>query len=175
MNKKVGEISRKYGEHIFRMAITHLMQVGVDNLKDADVEAVCKKVMKETPENYIMTPEFRCNILRCSVELAQIPVWDILKYIQTDIVIDGVTVHPGIIVNFRQNATCRELMTFAIPPDTDEETLEDAVNTVEKKLEAYIEKTGSAYGFSFCDEIEEALKAAKIHIKNIPVDKTFYL
>ena len=175
MNKKIGEISRKYGEHVFRMAITHLMQVGVDNLKDADVEAVCQKMMKETPENYIMTPEFRCNILKCSVDLAQIPVWDILKYIQTDIGIDGVTVHPGIIVNFRQNATCRELMTCVVPADTDDEKLEEAVNVVEKKLEAYIRKTGSAYGFSFCNEIEGALKAAKIHIKDIPVDKTFYL
>lgn len=175
MNKKINEICRKYGEHIFRMAITHLMQIGVDNLKDADVEAVCQKMMKETPENYIMTPEFRCNILKCSVELAQIPVWDILKYIQTDIGIDGITVHPGIIVNFKQNATCRELMTCVVSADTDDEKLEEAVNAVEKKLESYIRKTGSAYGFSFCKEIEEALKTAKIRIKDIPVDKTFYL
>lgn len=175
MNKKISEISRKYGEHIFRMAITHLMQVGVDNLKDADVEAVCKKMMEETPANYIMTPEFRCSILRCSVELAQEPIWDILKYIQTDIGIDGVTVHPGIIVNFKQNATCKHLMTCVVPADTDDDTLEDVVKTVEKKLESYIKKTGSAYGFSFCNEIEETFKAAKIRIKDIPVDKTFYL
>lgn len=175
MNKKIGEISRKYGEHVFRMAITHLMQVGVDNLKDADVEAVCKKMMRETPENYIMTPEFRCNILKCSVELAQIPVWDILKYIQTDIGIDGVTVHPGIIVDFKQNATCRPIMTCMLPPDTDEDTLDEVVKTVEDKLEVHIKKNGSGYGFSFPSAIEDAFKTANVRIKNIPVDKTYYL
>lgn len=156
MNKKISEINREYGENIFRMAITHLIQVGANNLKDADVEATCETIMQETPANYIMTPEFRCNILRCSVELAQEPIWDVLKYIKTDIGIDGVTVHPGVIVDFKQNATGNHIMTCVVPADTYDETLEEVVNAVEKKLEAYIEKTGSAYGFSFCNEIEEA-------------------
>ena len=88
---------------------------------------------------------------------------------------DGVTVHPGIIIRFRQNATCHNIMTCVIPADTDEETLEEAVKTVEDRLEAYIDKKGSAYAFSFTTAIEEAFKDAKIEIRSIPVDKTYYL
>ena len=88
---------------------------------------------------------------------------------------DGVTVHPGIIVRFRQNAICHHIMTCVIPADTVEETLEEAVKSVEDALEAYIDKNGSAYGFSFTTAIENAFKDASIEIKDIPVDKTFYL
>ena len=57
---------------------------------------------------------------------------------------------------------------------TAEETLEDAVKAVEDKLEAYIDKNGSAYAFSFTTAIENAFKDANIEIKDLPVDKTFY-
>lgn len=66
-------------------------------------------------------------------------------------------------------------MTCVIPADTDEETLEETVKTVEDRLEAYIDKKGSAYAFSFTTAIEEAFKNAKIEIRSIPVDKTYYL
>lgn len=66
-------------------------------------------------------------------------------------------------------------MLGGIPADTNEETLEDAVKTAEDRLEAYIDKTGSAYAFSFTTAIEEAFKDAKIEMGSIPIDKTYYL
>ena len=48
------------------------------------------------------------------------------------------------------------------------------MKAVEDKLEAYIDKNGSAYAFSFTTAIENAFKDANIEIKDIPVDKTFY-
>ena len=65
-------------------------------------------------------------------------------------------------------------MTGVIPPVTDEETHEDAVKAVEDKLEAFIDKNGSAFAFSFSSAFENAFKDANIEIKDIPVDKTFY-
>lgn len=174
MNKQIAEIRKKYGEPMLRMAIDHVISVGTNNLKNVNADKVCAQILKETPENSIMTPEFSAELMRCAIELAQVPVGDILKYIQTDMRYDGVTVHPGIIVRFRQNATCHHIMTGVIPADTAEETLEDAVKAVEDKLEAYIDKNGSAYAFSFTTAIENAFKDANIEIKDLPVGKTFY-
>ena len=168
MNKQIAEIRKKYGEPMLRMAIDHVISVGTNNLKNVNADKVCAQILKETPANSIMTPEFS------AIELAQVPIGDILKYIQTDMRYDGVTVHPGIIVRFRQNATCHHIMTCVIPADTVEETLEEAVKSVEDALEAYIDKNGSAYAFSFTTAIENAFKDASIEIKDIPVDKTFY-
>lgn len=175
MNKQIDEIRKKNGEPMLRMAIDHMIGVGINNLKDVNADEVCARILKETPVNSIMTPEFSAELMRCAIELSQISIGDILKYIQTDMRYDGVTVHPGIIIRFRQNATCHNIMTCVIPGDTDEETLDDAVKAVEDKLERHIDKTGSAYAFSFTTAIEEAFKDAKIEIRSIPVDKTYYL
>ena len=67
-------------------------------------------------------------------------------------------------------AACGQTSTPAEGGDT-----EEAVKSVEDALEAYIDKNGSAYGFSFTTAIENAFKDASIEIKDIPVDKTFYL
>ena len=131
MNKKINEISKKYGEHMMRMAIDNVIGVGVNNLKDVNADEVCAQILRDTPDNYIMTPEFRAELMRCSIELAQIPIGDILKYIQTNMAYDGVTVHPGVIVCFRQNATNKQLLTCIVPPDTEEETLDEVAKEVE--------------------------------------------
>lgn len=175
MSNQIKEINKKYGEHMVRMAIDHMVGVGANNLKDVNADEVCAKILKETPENYIMTPEFRAELMRCSIELANVSIGDILKYVQTDMAYDGVTVHPGIILEFRQNATCRHIMTCIVPADTDEEKLDEAYQKIESKVDAYLEKTGSCYGFSFTNAIEEVFRDAKITIRDVPVDKAFYL
>lgn len=174
MSKQIDDIRKKYGEPMLCMAIDHVIGVGINNLKDVNADEVCAQILKKTPANSIMTPEFSAELMRCAIELSQISIGDILKYIQTDMRYDGVTIHPGIIIRFRQNATCHNIMTCVIPADTEEETLEEAVKTLEDKLEAYIDKNGSAYAFSFTTAIENAFKDANIEIKDIPVDKTFY-
>ena len=90
MNKQIAEIRKKYGEPMLRMAIDHVISVGTNNLKNVNADKVCAQILKETPENSIMTPEFSAELMRCAIELAQVPVGDILKYIQTDMRYDGV-------------------------------------------------------------------------------------
>lgn len=175
MNKKINEIGKKYGEHMMRMAIDHVIGVGVNNLKDINADEVCAQILRDTPANYIMTPEFRAELMRCSIELAQIPIGDILKYIQTNMACDGVTVHPGIILEFRQNATCRHIMTCIVPAVTDEEMLDEVYQKIESAVEAYLDKKGSCYGFSFDKAIEDAFREARISIRAVPVDKAYYL
>lgn len=175
MSNQIREISKKHGEHMVRMAIDHVISVGVNNLKDVNADEICAKILRDTPANYIMTPEFRAELMRCAIELANVPIGDILKYIQTDMAYDGVTVHPGIILEFRQNATCNHIMTCIAPPDTEEEKLDEVYKVIESKIDAYMEKTGSCYGFSFTSAIEEAFREAKIRISDLPVDRAFYL
>lgn len=94
-----------------------IIGVGANNLKNVNADEVCAQILKETPANSIMTPEFSAELVRCAIELSRVSIGDILKYIQTDMKYDGVTVHPGIIIRFMQNATCHNIMTCVIPAD----------------------------------------------------------
>lgn len=47
------------------------------------------KIENETSENAIMTTGFQCAIIDCAVELVGVDVWDLFRYIKTDVTIDG--------------------------------------------------------------------------------------
>lgn len=175
MNKTVKEIQRKYGEQIFRMAITHLFDVGVKHLKNADVEKTCQEILKTTPKNSILTPELSADILRCSVELAKISIWDLLKFVKTDIEISGATVHPGIVIEFRQNALGDLIYSGVVPADTDDGTLNEIEESISMKMEAYEKEHGSYYGFSHKDAIAQSFKEVGIRLTAPVADKTIYL
>ena len=175
MNKTVKEIQRKYGEHVFRMAITHLFDVGVKHLKNADVEKICQEILETTPKNSILTPELSADILRCSVELAKLPIWDVIKFIKTDIEISGAVVHPGIVIEFRQNVLGDIIFSGDVPADTDACTLYEIEESVNMKMEAYEKEHGSYYGFSHKDAIVQSFKEAGVRLTTPEPDKIIYL
>ena len=49
MHKELKEIQEKYGEDIFRLAITHLIHVGIEQFSRMDIEALCEKARRDTP------------------------------------------------------------------------------------------------------------------------------
>lgn len=114
MKEQIKAIREKYGEPMLRMAIDHVIGVGINNLKNVNADEVCAQILKETPANAIMTPEFSAELMRCAIELSRVSIGDILKYIQTDMKYDGVTVHPGIIIRFMQNATGHNIITCVV-------------------------------------------------------------
>ena len=175
MNEQIKATQMKYGEHTFRLSITHLLGTGHSNFENVDVEKVCKNFIENTPDNYIMTGELRAEILRCSVELSKIPLWDILRFIQTDIQIDGATVHPGLFIAFRRNATCEHITSGVVPAETDISVIDEIEEEIEKMMDEYEEKHGSFYGFSYKDAIDKAFQERGIRIRNIEYDKTVYL
>ena len=175
MNKTIKELQKKYGEHVFRMSITHLFDVGAKHLKDADVEKTCQEIHKTTPKNSILTPELSADILRCSVELARLPIWDVLKFVKTDIEISGATVHPGIVIEFRQNALGDLILSGVVPADTDDDTLYEIEESISMKMEDYEKKHGSYYGFSYKDAIVQSFKEAGVRLTTPEPDKTIYL
>ena len=86
--KKFDEIRNRAGEILFRMAISHLMDVGIRHLTEENVEETCNGIMKTDDSNHFMTNEFKCGIVRTACELAQIPHTDLLVYIQREMAYD---------------------------------------------------------------------------------------
>jgi hypothetical protein len=86
-------LENKYGLALFRMGLTHLVDIGVrhlteDNVKEAINQIVAKdKEDKAGGVNSFMTAEFQCEILRCAAELAKFGVWDLFKYIKKHVVL----------------------------------------------------------------------------------------
>ena len=91
--KQIDSVRDKYGDIVFRMSISHLMDVGIRHLTEENVEETCKQLMQKDDSKSFMTNGFQCSLVRAAYELAQIPHIDLLVYIQREVaydVFDGV-------------------------------------------------------------------------------------
>ena len=79
MRKELKEIQEKYGEDIFRLAITHLIHVGIEQFSKTDIDVLCEKALRETPESAVMTGEYQADILRCAHAICKYSVDDLLR------------------------------------------------------------------------------------------------
>ena len=86
--KKIEEIRNSVGEPMFRMAISHLMDVGIRNLDEAGMRLTCNAINKEDDTNFFMTNEFKCNIVKTAGELAKIDHLHFLNYISKEVFYD---------------------------------------------------------------------------------------
>lgn len=173
--KKIKEIWKKYNDYVFRLAVTHLFSVGIENLKNINIDVVAKECIENTPDNYPMTGEFRAQLMRCAYELAQLPMWDILKFVQTEIKIDNTTVHPNVFVQFRSASTNEEYLSFALPADTSEFDVEEIVERIDQLKEQHKSLHGSLYEFPYRKAIRSALEEKGIKAAELPVDHTIYI
>ena len=85
--RKLDEI-RSYDEVMFRMAISHLMDVGIRNLDEKNIERTCKAIQKEDDSRLFMTNNFKCDLVRMAGELAKIEHIHLLVYIQREVTYD---------------------------------------------------------------------------------------
>ena len=83
--KKIEEIRNDVGEPMFRMAISHLMDVGIRNLDEENVRLACNEINKEDDSRSFMTNRFECYIVETAAKLAQISHVDLLVYIQREV------------------------------------------------------------------------------------------
>jgi hypothetical protein len=88
-NKKKIEAIRDRSEPMFRMAISHLMDVGVRHLTEENIEHTCKEIMQEDDNNHYMTNEFKCDLIKIAGELAKINNIDLLTYISNEVYYDA--------------------------------------------------------------------------------------
>ena len=86
--KEIEAIRNKAGEMMFRMAVSHLMDVGIRNLTEETVEDTCKEIMQEDDSKAFITNEFKCDLVRTAYELALVSHIDLLVYIQREVVYD---------------------------------------------------------------------------------------
>ena len=86
--KEIEAIRNKYGEMMFRMAISHLMDVGIRHLTKENVENTCKEIMASDDSGRFMSNEFECEIVQTAYKLAQISHIDLLVYIQREVAYD---------------------------------------------------------------------------------------
>lgn len=82
--KKLDEL-RRTNEAIFRMAISHLMDVGIRHLTEENIEANCREIMQEDDSKSFMTNEFKCDLIRMAGELAKLDHIHLLVYISREV------------------------------------------------------------------------------------------
>lgn len=82
---------------LFRMAISHLLDVGARHLTEYNVESCCKEIDREDDTHHFMSNAYKKEIVRTAAELAKIDPAHLLVYIQRNMtydVGDGVNVPP---------------------------------------------------------------------------------
>ena len=175
MRKELKIIQEEYGEDIFRLAITHLIHVGIEQFSKEDIDVLCERALRESPDNAIMTGEYQANILRCAHEICRFSVDDLLKFVKTDVSMAGIPPHLRLMIAFRANATEHLIMSCMLPPDADHEMLNTLTEEIERREDVYEKKHGSFYGFDLRCAIENAARALKIPLEPIPYDEVIYL
>lgn len=123
MKNKIKQIYNQYGDFVFNCAVPHLMDLGARALKQMDIEAQCQKLIANTPDRAIVSSEMQADILRCSAELAQLKMGDILRFVQTDMQFHGTKIHPGRVVCFVNRKTGAGILNAVLPADTTDEEI----------------------------------------------------
>lgn len=175
MRKELKEIQEKYGEDIFRLAITHLIHVGIDKFSKLDIDALCEEALRNIPDNAIMSGTYQVKILRCAYEICKYSADDLMKFVKTDVSMPGIPPHISLMIAFRSNATERLIMSCMLPPDANREVLNDLTVEIERREDEYEREHGSLYGFDLRCAIENAANALKIPLEPIPYDEFIYL
>ena len=86
--KEIQDIENKYGLILFRMGLSHLMDIGIRNMDDGYLDEAIKQILtkeedyKATGKIAVMTPEFQMEILHCSFELSKYSIWTLFTYIK---------------------------------------------------------------------------------------------
>ena len=60
-SEKIIRNIRSRHEIMFRMAVSHLMDVGIRNLTEEAVKATCEEIRNEDDSNSFMTNDFKCD------------------------------------------------------------------------------------------------------------------
>lgn len=87
-SKKIIDEIRSRNELMFRMSLSHLIDVGVRNLTDENISQTCKEINEEDDRKHFMTNDFKCQIVKTAGELAKIDHIHLLVYVQREVTYD---------------------------------------------------------------------------------------
>ena len=85
--KKIDAIRNK-NEVMFRMAISHLMDVGIRHLTEENITEACAAIMKEDDSKSFMTNAYKCSLIKTAGELAKLDHIHVLTYISREVAYD---------------------------------------------------------------------------------------
>ena len=85
--KQIEEIRNK-DEMMFRMAISHLMDVGIRHLTEENIKETCADLMKRDDTHAFMTNQFMCDLVKMAGELAKVNHINLLHYISREVTYD---------------------------------------------------------------------------------------
>lgn len=91
-SKKTLDKIRSKNEVMFRMAISHLMDVGIRHLTEENILKTCSSIVKRDDSKAFMTNEYMMDLVVMAGDIAKVPHIDILVYIQREVdydVFDG--------------------------------------------------------------------------------------
>lgn len=91
-SKKTLDKIRSKNEVMFRMAISHLMDVGIRHLTEENITETCREIQTRDDSKMFMTNDYMCELIIMAGELAKVPHTDLLVYIQREVeydVLDG--------------------------------------------------------------------------------------
>ena len=79
-SKKILDKIRSKDEVMFRMAISHLMDVGIRHLTEENILETCKDIKLRDDSKAFMTNDYMCDLVIMSGEIAKVPHTDLLVY-----------------------------------------------------------------------------------------------
>jgi len=91
--QEIAAIENKYGLALFRMGLTHLVDVGIRHLTDENVNEAIIQIMANDKADKangvitVMTAGFQCEIVRCAASLAKFDIWELFAYIKDHVAI----------------------------------------------------------------------------------------
>lgn len=88
IEQNINNLRRNYGEITFRMAISHLMDVGMRHLTPELVNETKDEIMKQDDSRMCVTNELLCDVVECAGELAKIDATYLLVYIGRNVEYD---------------------------------------------------------------------------------------
>ena len=88
IEQNINNIRRNYGEITFRMAISHLIDVGMKNLTPELANEAKDEIMKQDDSKMFVTNELLCDVVECAGELAKINATYLLVYIGRNVEYD---------------------------------------------------------------------------------------
>lgn len=87
-SKKTLDKIRGKDEVMFRMAISHLVDVGIRHLTEENILETCKDIMSRDDSKAFMTNGYMCDLVVMAGEVAKVPHTDLLVYIQREVEYD---------------------------------------------------------------------------------------
>ena len=85
---KILDEIRKRNEVLFRMGISHLMDVGIRHLDEENIKRTCEEIQEEDDSKAFMTNDFKCGLIKVAGELAKVDHIHLLVYIQREVFYD---------------------------------------------------------------------------------------